>query len=96
VIAGAFGLVVWRTGSRLALLGIGGLGLVALAIALLHDLPDTHVIGLASHNSVEATTTAKAGLYMETLGAVLLIANSVLAFLLVGLPGVRGGRESRG
>ncbi len=91
VLAAAFGVVVWRTGSRLALLGIGVLGVVALLIALLHDLPDTHAIGLANHNSLEATTTAGPGLYIETLGAVLLIATSGLAFMVAGLPRGRSG-----
>jgi hypothetical protein len=89
VLAALFGVVVWRSGSRLALLGIGVLGVVALVVALLHDLPDAHVVGLANHNSVEATTTPKAGLYMETLGAILLIATSGLAFLIAGLPRAR-------
>jgi hypothetical protein len=89
-LAAVFGILVWRARSRLALLGIGVLGVVALVIALLHDLPDTHVVGLANHNSVTATTTPGAGLYMETLGAILLIATSGLAFMIAGLPRGRG------
>jgi hypothetical protein len=86
VLAALFGLGVWRTGSRLALLGIGVLGVVALVIALLHDLPDAHAVGLADNNSVSATTTPNAGLYMETFGAILLIATSGLGFMIIGFP----------
>jgi hypothetical protein len=97
VLAALLGFVAWRSGNRLALLGIGVLGVVALVIALAHDLPDTHAVGLADNNRVSATTTPQAGLYVETLGAVLLIATSGLAFMLAGAPGrSRRGGGSRG
>lgn len=86
VLAALLGLVAWRSGNRLALLGIGVLGVAALVIALAHDLPDTHAVGLANNNRVSATTTPRAGLYMETLGAILLIATSGLAFMFAGGP----------
>ncbi|HSO98371.1 MAG TPA: hypothetical protein VLP43_05420, partial [Solirubrobacteraceae bacterium] len=41
-----FGVAVWRAGSRSALLAIGVLGVLALLIALLGDLPDAHASGL--------------------------------------------------
>lgn len=84
VLAAAFGIAVRRTGSRLVMLGIGLLGLVALLIALLHDLPDAHAVGLARHNSVVATTTPSVGIYLETLGAIFLIAVSGIGLALVG------------
>lgn len=96
VLALLLGLLAWRGGSRLALLGIGVLGVVALVIALVHDLPDTHAVGLADHNRISATTTPHAGLYLETLGAILLIATSGLAFMFAGAPRrsrVAGGRR---
>ena len=97
LVAAAFGLLVWRSGNRLALLGLGVLGVVALLIALLHDLPDTHAVGLADNNRVSATTTPGVGLYLETLGAILLIATSGLAFMTLGSPSRRrraaGGRR---
>jgi hypothetical protein len=92
VLAAALGLAVWRTGARLALLAIGVLGVVALLIALLHDLPDAHAVGLANNNSVNATTTPNLGLYLETLGSILLVAASGLAFLIIGSP--RGRRRA--
>lgn len=86
LLAAAFGIVVRRTGSRLVLVGIGILGLVALLLALLHDLPDAHAVGLAQHNSISATTTPGVGLYLETLGAILLIATSGIGLVLAGIP----------
>jgi hypothetical protein len=86
LLAAAFGLALRRSGTRVLLAGIGLLGLVALLIALLHDLPDAHAVGLADHNSVNATTTAGVGLYLETLGAILLIAAAGLGLVLAGVP----------
>jgi hypothetical protein len=91
VLATALAFAAWRGGSRAALLAVGVLGVVGLLIALVGDLPDAHAMGLAQHNSVTATTTPRAGLYLETGGAILLIATSGIAFLMVGLPG-RGRR----
>jgi hypothetical protein len=90
-LAAGLAVAAWRGGSRAALLAVGVLGVVALLIALLGDLPDAHATGLARHNSVNATTTPQAGLYLETGGALLLIATSGLALLIVGLP--RGQRD---
>jgi hypothetical protein len=87
LLATALAVAAWRGGSRAALLAVCVLGVVALLIALLGDLPDASASGLAEHNSVAATTTPKAGLFLETGGATLLIATGGLAFLLVGLPG---------
>jgi hypothetical protein len=89
LLAAALGIGVWRSGSRPALLGVGVLGVVAVLIALLVDLPDTHATGLTSSAAtrfVNASSTPSAGLYMETLGAVLLIATCGLGFLMLGPP----------
>ncbi|MBV8431616.1 MAG: hypothetical protein JO244_10665 [Solirubrobacterales bacterium] len=93
----ALGIAVWRSGSRPALLGLGILGVVALLIALLGDLPDSQASGLAgsaAHGYINATSTPSAGLYMETLGAILLIATSGLGFILYGSLGTRGRRRA--
>ena len=85
-----------RQGSRPALLAIGVVGLVALLIALLGDLPDAHASGLAGSATthyVIASSSASAGLYMETLGAVLLIATCGLGFLILGPPGPAGAER---
>jgi len=86
LVALGLGFIVWRAASRLGLAAIGVLGVVALLIAVLHDLPDAHAVGLADQNSVSATTTPGVGLYLETLGAILLLAASGLALAFLGLP----------
>jgi hypothetical protein len=83
----AFG--VWRVGSRSALLAIGVLGVLALLIGLLGDLPDVHRSGLiatAGRHYTTATANPGAGLYLETLGAVVLLVTSVCGFLLLAPP----------
>jgi hypothetical protein len=67
---------VWQAGSRPALLAIGFLGVIALLIALVRDLPDAHasgLIGTTTNHYALASATPSAGLYMETLGAVVLL-----------------------
>lgn len=86
LVAAGLAVAVWRTSSRAALLAIGLLGVVALLIAVVGDLPDAHAVGLAENNSVSATTTPNAGLYAETFGAILLIATSGLGFAILGVP----------
>lgn len=84
----AYGAV--RGGSRTALLALGLVGVVALLIALLGDLPDAHATGLvgsATTQYVNASSTPSAGLYMETLGAVLLIATCGVGLLMLGPAG---------
>lgn len=92
-LAAAFGYAVLRTGNRTALLALGVLGVTALLLALLHDLPDAHAVGLADNNSVSATTTPGAGLYLETAGAILLLAASGIGFMIVRGPRLRSAEE---
>jgi hypothetical protein len=95
---------VWRTASRPALLAIGVMGVIALLISLLGDLPNAHATGLihtAGGRYAVATSTPSAGFYMETLGAVLLLVTCVSAFLMLGAPVPRrsspgGAGEDRG
>jgi hypothetical protein len=78
---------VRSAGSRPALLAIGLMGLIALLIALLGDLPDAHATGLvgsASTHYVAASSTPSAGLYLETLGAVVLLITTACGLLLIG------------
>lgn len=96
LLAAALGIAVWRAGSRPALLGIGVLGVVAVLIALLGNLPDAQATGLAGSAAghyVNASSTPSAGLYMETLGAVLLIATCGLGFMMLGPPAAARGRR---
>ncbi len=89
-----------RSGSRTALLAIGLLGIVVLLISLIGDLPDAHSAGLIGSSNtryVEASSTPSVGLYLETLGAVVLLIACVCGFLLIGPPAGRaGGRQSMG
>jgi hypothetical protein len=80
--------LVWALGrpsaTRAAALALILLGLAVLGIALLGDLPDIHqtgIIGRAVTGLHHARTIAGAGLYVETLGAVLLMAAGVAALL---------------
>jgi hypothetical protein len=85
LLAVCLALAVLLSGSRLALLGVLVLGVATLGIALLGDLPGVHANGLVGSSAsqyVEATSTASAGLYMETLGAVLLMIGGGVGLLM--------------
>jgi hypothetical protein len=76
LVAAALALGGAARGSRVALVGLAGLGIVALLIALIGDLPDSQasgVIGNAATGYHPAGASPSTGLYLETLGAVLLI-----------------------
>jgi len=101
--AGLLACAVYRSGSRIALIGIAGLGIAMLLIGLLSDLPPTHATGLVRSSAtglvgssatgfVRAFATRGAGLYMETLGAVVLLASGGLGLLMLARPApdVRG------
>jgi hypothetical protein len=76
----------WRTASRPALLALGILGITALVIALVVDLPDATATGLVlrSGHYVSASSRPSAGFYLETLGAVVLMFASVWGLVLTG------------
>jgi hypothetical protein len=91
----------WRSGSRLALLAIGLLGLLAVGIALLGDLPDAHTVGLVGNPTSglsTATSSPAIGLFLETGGGVVLILAAAAGMLLEPVPDVRapagGGAEA--
>jgi hypothetical protein len=96
LLAAALAYGVWRVGSRPALLSIGFLAVIALLIGVLGDLPDAHASGLINTGGryVNASSSPSAGLYMETLGAVVLLITCVCGFLLIGPP-ARPARRSR-
>jgi hypothetical protein len=101
VFAAILAFAAWRGGSRPAMLGVGLLGLAALLIALLGDLPDATASGLllTSSHYVEAKSTPSAGFFIEIAGALLLLIASVAGFLLTepaskpGRPPARRARE---
>jgi hypothetical protein len=97
LLAAALALVARTTGSRLALAAIGLLALVALGIALLHDLPDAQASGLIGQGNEPhalASSTASTGLYLETLGAVVLLL-AAGGGLLLAPSGVDAGETPR-
>jgi hypothetical protein len=98
LLTAALALVIWRTRNRLAVLATGVLGLVALLIALIGDLPDARATGLVGNSSTNfAIATARPGLgfYLETLGAVVLIITAVAGLLLLAAPERRRARSLR-
>jgi hypothetical protein len=81
--------VVYRKESRTALVALALLGIVTLLIALLGDLPNAHATGLIGSGAstyVEGTSSPGAGLYMETLGAMLLLISGGVGLLLLVAP----------
>lgn len=87
VVVALLAVAVWRDSSRPALLAIGLLGVVALLIALLGDLPDAHATGLIGSSTthyVDASSTPSAGLYLETLGGAVLLLTCGLGFIALG------------
>jgi len=79
-----FTLAAVRTGSRVALLALAVLGLVAAAIAFLGDLPDAHRTGVVGKNFEDAASSARVGFYFESLGAILLLLSAAIGLLLSG------------
>jgi hypothetical protein len=68
--------LAWRRSpTRLAALAMGALGVVALVIALARDLPDAQSNGIERSGGTYVTAAAspRAGLYLETAGAVVLL-----------------------
>jgi hypothetical protein len=93
LVAAALAYAVYRYGNRAALAGLIALGVATLLIALLSDLPPTHASGLVGSPATgysRAVSTRSAGLYMETLGAVVLILSGGIGLLLrIESPGDR-------
>lgn len=94
LLAGFFSFVIWRNGGRLALLAIALLGIVALLISLLGDLPDAEASGFIG-NLTTASSTPAIGLYLETLGGVLLLLAAGTGMLGLAPPERRQRRRSR-
>ena len=89
LLAAVLAFVVYRKGSRTALIALVVLGVVTLGIALLGDLPDAHstgIVGSGASQYAEGASTPSAGLYMETLGAILLVISGGVGLLLLGAP----------
>ena len=71
-----------RGGSRPALWGLAGLAVLSLAISLLGDLPDTSKAGNLADKFESAKASPKSGMYLESLGGVLLLLSAGTGLLL--------------
>jgi hypothetical protein len=81
-------------GGRYALAALGIVGLVALLIGLLGDLPDAQRSGLvhgAGRRYINAHSSPGTGMYLETLGAIIVLVTAGFGLLL----GQTAGREPR-
>jgi hypothetical protein len=90
LLAGGIAFAVYRKSSRTALVALVVLGIVTLLIALLGDLPDAHatgIVGSGASQYAEGSSTPSAGLYMETLGAILLLISGGIGLILLGSSG---------
>jgi hypothetical protein len=95
LLAAVLTIVAARSRSRAALLGVGVLGLVALGIALLGDLPDAQATGFIGNPQAltPASSSPSTGLYLETLGAIILLIAAGTGLLLPAAPGGRTARR---
>ena len=72
-----------RRQARPAMLGLALIGVVALLIALIGDLPDTRETGVIGQRYEEAAAQAGAGFYLETGGALALLVAGVGGLMLL-------------
>jgi hypothetical protein len=92
LLAALLSLAAWRAHNALVLLALGVLGLAALLIALVGDLPDAQASGLilgASGRYALASSSPEVGFYLETLGAVILLISAGAGLLLTAPARVR-------
>jgi hypothetical protein len=84
LLAAGLGMAWRRSPTRLAALAMAVLGAAALAIALGRDLPDARSNGIerAAGTYVTAAASPRAGLYLETAGAIVLLISSAGGLLL--------------
>ena len=84
-LAAALSLAARAGRGRLAMLAVGVLGLAALGIALIGDLPAAQATGLVGHAGggyVSAAASPAIGFYLETLGGVVLLIAAASGVLL--------------
>jgi hypothetical protein len=82
--------------ARPAMAAVALLGVVALLIALIGDLPDVNSTGVIGQNYSNASVSAKIGFWMETVGAVALIFSGASMLLLSLSTGQRDRRPRAG
>jgi hypothetical protein len=79
-------------GARPAMAALAALGLAALLIAVVGDVPDLDATGFIGEVYEDAAAGPKAGFYLETLGGVLLL---VSGGLMVALPATSAATADR-
>lgn len=86
VLVAWLGYGVWRTRSRAPLWAAALLGVVSLVISLARDLPYAQRSGIKLYHGhyVLAVNRVAAGLYLETLGATVVLVAAVSALILLG------------
>jgi hypothetical protein len=84
LLAAGLALAWRRVATRLTVLAMAVLGIAALVIALGRDLPDAQSNGIerSAGTYVTAAASPRAGLYLETAGAVVLLITSVGGLIL--------------
>jgi hypothetical protein len=68
-------------GARPAAIALGVLGLVALGIAVIGDVPDLNATGFIGEVYEDAAAGPSAGFYLETLGGALMLASGAILSL---------------
>ena len=84
------------SGGRAALLALGALGVAAALVAVLGDLPAAQATGfahVAALGFVKAKDVPAVGLYVETLGAALLVITAAAGLLLTSPDRARSARS---
>jgi hypothetical protein len=81
-------------GARPATAALAALGLVALLIAVIGDVPDLDETGFMGQVYEDAAAGPGAGFYLETLGAMLLLACGGLMLAAGGAPSRRSARAA--
>jgi hypothetical protein len=82
--------------ARAAMAAVALLGLVALLIALIGELPDVNSTGVIGQNYSDASVSAKIGFWMETVGAVALLFSGASMLVLTLSAGPRERRPRAG
>lgn len=82
-------------GSRPAAIALAALGLFALLVVLLIDLPQVSEEGLYGRDYEQAKAQAATGFYVETAGAILLLFSGVMAAVLGGQADAEPRRRER-
>lgn len=88
----ALALAFARTGARPPALAVAALGVAAVLVALIGDVPDTRAVGAVGRGFTEAHAHASVGAYSEALAGILIALGGALGGLMRREDGGPGGR----